>query len=87
MGAKRELKHKGYCLPPAQAPHCADLAPACLIHSCRVNLLQTQPDLVHGSPDYTVQVRLQSGVLMEDSGGFFAVFLESVLTSCDAQEN
>jgi len=46
-----------------------------------------QPELVHGSPDYTVEVHSQSGGLAEDSGGFFAVCLSSVLTGCDAQEN
>lgn len=53
----------------------------------RVNLLQVHPELVHCSPDYTVEVHSQSGILVEDSGGFFSVFLKSVLVGCDAQEN
>lgn len=52
-----------------------------------MNLLQMWPEFIHGSPDYTEEVHSQSGVLVEDSGGFFAVFLKSVLTGCDAQEN
>lgn len=52
----------------------------------RVNLLQVHPELVHGS-DYTVEVHSQSGILVEDSSGFFSVFLKSVLIACDAQEN
>ena len=52
----------------------------------RVNLLHVHPELVHGS-DYTVEVHSQSGILVEDSGGFFSVFLKSVLIACDAQEN
>lgn len=55
--------------------------------SGRVNLLQMQPELFHGSPNYMAEVHIQSALLVEDSGRFFVVFLKSVLICCDAQEN
>lgn len=87
-GSRKGYEHRGDELPSAQAPHCADPA-SCWLRFQAEWIHQMPPELAQLSFNGEVSisgVHLQSGVLVED-GGFFAVFMKSVLKGCDAQEN